>query len=275
MPQTMEVQAPNGKTLTITGDHVPSEAELHDIFAKAGVDTTTQPPASPSPRAATYGALAAAAGAKALPLAGRAVEELATNPNVPAMAAKAGRVIGGIAPVVGGAIAGAESSGPLGAVGGATLGLAGAAKGAWAGGKTGWFTGKLAQQVAGPLADVFGRGARLIKVISDAAPMLGAFSAEGEAIDRLNSPDSMLAIAQHSTAAERTKLAGIVRKSQPETANAILQLNRADPDKDVASVKKLIEGGTPPAAAVKQVAGEDPSRFGSLMTLYLRSRQVK
>jgi len=39
MPQTYAITAPNGKTLEITGDHVPTEAELHDIFANAGVDT--------------------------------------------------------------------------------------------------------------------------------------------------------------------------------------------------------------------------------------------
>lgn len=51
MPQTYEVTAPNGKTLEITGDRVPTETELHDIFAKAGVETgtqTVQPPAAPA-----------------------------------------------------------------------------------------------------------------------------------------------------------------------------------------------------------------------------------
>lgn len=37
--QTYEITAPNGKTLEITGDHVPTESDLRDIFAKAGVDT--------------------------------------------------------------------------------------------------------------------------------------------------------------------------------------------------------------------------------------------
>lgn len=46
MPQTMTVTAPNGKSLTITGDRVPTEAELKDIFAKAGVDAS---PAAPPP----------------------------------------------------------------------------------------------------------------------------------------------------------------------------------------------------------------------------------
>ncbi len=48
MPQqTYEIQAPNGKTLSVQGDHVPSEAELHQIFAAAGVDTG---PAVASPK---------------------------------------------------------------------------------------------------------------------------------------------------------------------------------------------------------------------------------
>lgn len=46
--QTFEITAPNGKTLEITGDHVPTEAELKDIFAKAGVETKTPTiPAAP------------------------------------------------------------------------------------------------------------------------------------------------------------------------------------------------------------------------------------
>jgi hypothetical protein len=47
MPQqTFEITAPNGKTLEITGDRVPTEAELKDIFAKAGVDVAA--PAAPA-----------------------------------------------------------------------------------------------------------------------------------------------------------------------------------------------------------------------------------
>lgn len=41
--QTMTVTAPNGKSLTISGDRVPTEAELHDIFAQAGVETADAP----------------------------------------------------------------------------------------------------------------------------------------------------------------------------------------------------------------------------------------
>jgi hypothetical protein len=39
VPQTYSITAPNGKTLDVTGDHVPTEPELHEIFKTAGVDT--------------------------------------------------------------------------------------------------------------------------------------------------------------------------------------------------------------------------------------------
>lgn len=44
--QTYQITAPNGKSLEVTGDHMPTEAELHDIFAQAGVDTGAQSPDS-------------------------------------------------------------------------------------------------------------------------------------------------------------------------------------------------------------------------------------
>jgi hypothetical protein len=48
--QTYEITAPNGKVLSITGDRVPNETELHDIFAKAGVETggSAPPPQTPT-----------------------------------------------------------------------------------------------------------------------------------------------------------------------------------------------------------------------------------
>lgn len=92
------------------------------------------------------GALGTRGAAAMLEPAANAAANFATNPNVPRMFATAGRVIGGAAPVIGGA---AEYGLP-----GAAIGLAGAAKGAWAGGKTGWFTGKLAQTIAGPIAEI-------------------------------------------------------------------------------------------------------------------------
>ena len=51
MPQTFEITAPNGKTLEITGDHLPNEAELQAIFTQAGVSTAT-PASAPEPSSA-------------------------------------------------------------------------------------------------------------------------------------------------------------------------------------------------------------------------------
>lgn len=49
MPQqTFEIKAPNGRTLSITGDHVPNEAELQAIFKQAGVETGGPAAAAPA-----------------------------------------------------------------------------------------------------------------------------------------------------------------------------------------------------------------------------------
>jgi hypothetical protein len=47
--QTYEITAPNGKTLEVTGDRMPTEAELHQIFAAAGVETQATPAKSNGP----------------------------------------------------------------------------------------------------------------------------------------------------------------------------------------------------------------------------------
>lgn len=47
---TYSITAPNGKTLEVTGDHVPSESELKDIFAAAGVATDAAPEGSATSR---------------------------------------------------------------------------------------------------------------------------------------------------------------------------------------------------------------------------------
>lgn len=94
----------------------------------------------------TYTGLAVAATGRAVPMAAQGAMEFATNPNVPKVAAQVGRVVGGVAPVVTGAVEG----GPVGAL----VGVTASSKGAWAGGKTGWFTGKLLQKVTVPMASV-------------------------------------------------------------------------------------------------------------------------
>lgn len=106
------------------------------------------------------------AGIKAgAPKATEAMAELATSPKVAATAAKIGRVIGGVAPVVGGG----ATAGPAGAA----IGMAGAAHGAWTGGKTGWFTGKLAQNLAAPVASAMESAAPYVQTLGTMSGLQG------------------------------------------------------------------------------------------------------
>jgi hypothetical protein len=133
-------------------------------FVPDGFEPDAPPPSAAPPPAPTQpgskAALTLATG-RAVPALTSAADELATNPNVPKIAAKAGRVIGGLAPIV----AGAKEGGPVGAM----VGVAMSSKGAWAGGKTGWFTGKLAQSVAAPVAKILETTLPYARAISNAA----------------------------------------------------------------------------------------------------------
>lgn len=83
--------------------------------------------------------------AKAAPTAAYLAEQAATSPGLPRGMATAGRVLGALAPP----IVGGYEAGPVGAL----TGLMGAANGSWAGGKTGYFSGRLLQNIAGPIAN--------------------------------------------------------------------------------------------------------------------------
>lgn len=124
------------------GNSVDAEAS-----AQAQSSADAEPSANTGQQVLSAAALAARPGANA-------IVDVATNPNIPKMAAKAGRIIGATAPVVGGAMTGGAAGGPTGAVGGGMVGATQAAKGAWIGGRTGWFTGKLAQDLLMPVAKV-------------------------------------------------------------------------------------------------------------------------
>lgn len=100
------------------------------------------------------------AAARSVPTLASTARTFAQNPNVPKAAASIGRILGGLAPIVGGA----EAAG----VPGAMMGVAGAAKGSWAGGKTGYFTGKLLQRTAAPLATVLEKAAPFAETASRA-----------------------------------------------------------------------------------------------------------
>ncbi len=102
---------------------------------------------------------------KGAPIARRVAEELATNPGVPKAFAKAGRMIGAVAPAIGGG----AKYGPVGAL----AGMGQAATGAWAGGKTGWFTGKLAQNIAAPVAKALAAAEPIVEKVAT-SPLLAA-----------------------------------------------------------------------------------------------------
>lgn len=87
---------------------------------------------------------ALAGGGGMVPKLATAAAAFATSPTAPKVGSAIGKVVGGIAPAVGGAL----EAGPVGAL----AGLAAASKGAWAGGKTGYFTTKLGQAAASPVA---------------------------------------------------------------------------------------------------------------------------
>jgi len=57
--RTYEITAPDGRMLEITGDRVPTEAELREIFARTAPSTTaaSAPPAPPTPAASDAGVL--------------------------------------------------------------------------------------------------------------------------------------------------------------------------------------------------------------------------
>lgn len=133
----------------------PSEADIMaSLGAAKGQEAKLEENAAPRSNVG----LGMVAAGKGIPAAATGAMELATNPAVPQMAATAGRVAGAIAPVV--------KYGPVG--------LLGSAKGSWAGGKAGWFTGKLAQNVAAPVAGALEKAAPYAKTLSQIGGVQGA-----------------------------------------------------------------------------------------------------
>ena len=147
----------DGRQYDLQGDHPPSEAE-----ARSAIGSTSPAPAqSQQPTRAepsSKGGLILAGAGHAVPATVRLAEEAATNPAMKTGGAAIGRVIGGLAPVVGGTLEG----GPIGAL----AGVAAASKGAWAGGKTGWFTGKMLQDLSGPIAKVAAKAAPYAQAVN-------------------------------------------------------------------------------------------------------------
>lgn len=195
-------------------------------------------PSTAAPDNGRTGGLAVGTAAAAVPLAAKGAMELATNPNVPKMAATAGRVLGGIAPVVIGA--------KEGGIEGSLIGAASSARGAWLGGRTGWFTGKLAQSMASPAAKVLGKAAPLANAVAiasipfavhDAAKLVGA------------SPQS---IGMRRDAA----LAEFVSSAITKT-------------------KEFIANGMTPSKAAMAASDGKPSVFAAIISHFMKSGGVK
>lgn len=184
--------------------------KLLSADANAGQLLSADPSAampSDAPMRADHPILAAigAASGVSLPIVKAAIEELATNPNVPRLGAKIGRFAGAVAPPLTGAI----EAGPLGFFGG----LLASSKSAWAGGKTGWFTAKLAQNVAAPVA-------KAISAIEPYMPALAALAQEGDTLGRINSPESVASLVKTLKPEHRYKLMAFYR-DKPDYMTAI------------------------------------------------------
>lgn len=198
------------------------------------------------------GAVGAALGASTVPSIARGAAEFATNPNVPAIGAKIGRVVGGLAPVFGGA---AEYGLP-----GAAIGMAGAAKGAWAGGKTGWFTGKLAQGLASPLANALETLSPYAQMITTASGAQGVLDL-AQMADATRKDIGTLGISLEKPRSQEEK------DTHPALVNAVV-----DKVKELAT--SLKNNGVPAAeaTAMKLISDGNAATFGRLMSLYMSTK---
>jgi len=249
MPQTQQIEIPGVGVVEFPDsmsdvDVTAAVKKLHDQATAAALPM-------PSPHSSQTPAvlLGTAAAASAAPLAQRALEHLATSPT---------------AAQTGGAIArGATTLAALGRglySGDMSQVLAAPTEG-WVAGKGGYWLTQGLQKVAAPIATALEKAGPVLK---QAGPLLGSLTAEGSANEQLNTPEHLAAFAAHLSPAQQAKFDTLLKST-----------SGANADQDIAAVKKLIADGAPPSAAVKHVAGDNPTRFGSLMTLYLRSRQVK
>ncbi len=205
----------------------------------------------PASEPSSNGGLVLAGAAKAIPVAADLAEHIVTSPSTVQLAAKAGRVIGALSPVVAGASAGAEVGGIPGAVLGAITSVPAMAKGAWIGGRTGYFTGKGIQNISAPIANA-----------------LEAAKPYAQTLSTLGGAQSVLDLAQMA-APDRRDIGFLGMSNNGGQATPTLKEPRAQ----VQAVQYLIDAkGLTPSEAVKHVTGNDVRLFGPLLTLYMRSR---
>ncbi len=200
---------------------------VYKITTDQGTYNVTVDDGSPGP--SVTGGLATSAATGAVPAAARIAEEVATNPAVPKIAAAIGRGVGAV------------TSLPSGLAGFGSI-----AKGAWNGSRAGWFTGKLAQDVAAPVASV----------LEKAAPI-----AEGASL-------ATFPLAVHDAAA----LVGAPKNSIGMQRDAAIgQLVSEAVDK----AKALIAGGAAPSKAALDASGGNPSIFAAIMSHFMKSGGIK
>lgn len=220
-------------------ENAPAQADAPDPSPSVAESPLKTAPNGPI--AGSNTALTAAVVSHITPIIERGLMELATNPNVAKHGAAIGRAVGGVAPIVGGAIEG----GPIGAL----VGVGASAKGAWAGGKTGWFTGKLAQNVSG----------HVLKIAQEVAPYLEkAMGAQG-----------VLDLAQMAEPARQD--IGVLGIGRTPSAPTNQQAIQAQQSADLGRMKQLVDQGSTPAEAAAKWSNGSMSRYAELMNLYLKA----
>lgn len=228
----------------------PKKAAFIVSTGKPPVDTPSLSLAEPSQPSTSTG-LSLAGVRAAAPVVTDAVTNFATSPAVPRIAAATGRVLGGVAPIVGGA----EAAGLPGAL----LGVGASAKGVWAGGKTGWFTGKLAQSVAMMGAKAMNAALPYLKVLSTVSGAQGlldlaqmaepgrtdvGFMGVGKSPDKLTLDEALTSMKaanlRHGLGITPQEVEAIILRiangEKPATALTVLK----DP-KRIASLKELVK----------------------------------
>lgn len=189
------------------------------------------------------GALELQAVAKSAPAITRVAEEVATSPLVPKVVAKAGQLAGG-----------AQA-----ALRGSPFGIAGDA---WAGGRAGWFTGKLAQNVAAPVANALETLAPYAQAISTVSGAQGVLDL-AQMADKTRTDIGSLGFALDGERSKADKDAHPALIN--EVANKIVELATA-----------LKNNGVPAAeaTAIKLLSAGKAATFGRLMTVYMRSGEM-
>ncbi len=226
---------------------------------KAGVPDGWEVVETPTPKEtetqSDSGAIALRGASALTPSIANAATDFATNPAVAKMGSKVGRIVGGIAPIVGGY----EKAG----LPGAAIGVAGSSSGAWAGGKTGWFTAKMLQNLAEPAANALNALAPYAQAINTVSGAQGVLDL-AQMADSTRKDIATLGVSLGETRTDEDKAA------HPALINAIVG--------KVGELASSLKNNGIPAAeatAIKLISDGNAATFGKLMTLYMRSRSVK